>query len=370
MYSCARQYIDMFNGNYNQVQRNVRKSKPRSARLGRVHNEMASPRCLSSLRQGSGRRPLRLSPKMPSGSAVEVSPNDAVTSEFHPMADMANLVRPPSESDSILSLYVREAAEVRLLTPAEEVELAARIRTGDEAAREQMIRANLRFVVKIAREYEHLGMPLLDLINEGNIGLMRAVEKFDPAKGAKFSSYASLWIKQQIRRALASQGKTIRLPIHVADKIYQLGQAEVRLRNMLGRDATDEELAHELGVKAGKLSRLRRAAMRPASLDAPLGEDHSTVADVVADENAATPYDELLGKTETRLIHKLVEKLPEREATIIRFRFGLDGSRERTLQEVGRKLNLTRERIRQLQNLAFMKLRRMLEEPGDLAVAA
>jgi RNA polymerase primary sigma factor len=266
---------------------------------------------------------------------------------------------------------MREACEAKLLTPSEEVELAAKIKNGNDQAREQMIRANLRFVIKIAREYEHLGMPLLDLINEGNIGLMRAVEKFDPAKGAKFSSYASLWIKQQIRRALASQGKTIRLPIHVADKIYQLGQAEARLRNLLGRDATDEELAHELGVKVAKIASLRRAALRPSSLDAPLsGEDSGSVAEVVADENASTPYEELLGKTETKLIRKLVEKLPEREAKIIRFRFGLDGSSERTLEEVGSKLNLTRERIRQLQNLAFAKLRRMLEEPNAMPIAA
>jgi RNA polymerase primary sigma factor len=284
------------------------------------------------------------------------------------------IVRSASGSESILSLYLREACETRLLTPSEEIELADRISHGDEQARDQMIRANLRFVIKIAREYEHLGMPLLDLINEGNIGLMRAVEKFDPAKGAKFSSYASLWIKQQIRRALASQGKTIRLPIHVADRIYQLGQAEARLRHVLGREATDDELAHELGVKVAKISGLRSAALRPASLDAPLGgaekADRGNVADLVADENAATPYEALLGKTETKLIHKLVEKLPEREAKIIRLRFGLDGGSERTLEEVGSKLNLTRERIRQLQNLAFAKLRRMLEEPSALPIAA
>ncbi|MCC6822637.1 MAG: sigma-70 family RNA polymerase sigma factor [Verrucomicrobia subdivision 3 bacterium] len=266
---------------------------------------------------------------------------------------------------------MREAGEVALLTPKQEVELATRIQRGDDAAREHMIRANLRFVIKIAREYEHLGMPLLDLINEGNIGLMKAVEKYDPAKGAKLTTYSSLWIKQQIRRALASQGKTIRLPVHVADKIYQLGKAEVRLRDLFGREATDEELAAELEVKPSRVARLRRAALRPSSLDAPLGDEKSsTIAEVVADENAASPFEQLREKTESVLIHELVKQLPEREARIIRFRFGLDSGGERTLEDVGRMFKLTRERIRQLQNLALEKLRKMLEDPDAMPVAA
>jgi RNA polymerase primary sigma factor len=277
----------------------------------------------------------------------------------------------PAEMDSILSQYMREAGEVGLLTPQQELELAARIQQGDAAAREHMIRANLRFVIKIAREYEHLGMPLLDLINEGNIGLMKAVEKFDPTKGAKLATYSALWIKQQIRRALASQGKTIRLPVHVADKIYQLSKAEVRLRALLGREATDEELAAELEIKSSRVARLRRAALRPSSLDAPLGDEKSsTIAEVVADENAASPFDQLREKTETVLIHQLVKQLPEREARIIRFRFGLDRGGERTLEDVGRKFKLTRERIRQLQNLALAKLRKMLEDPDAMPIAA
>jgi RNA polymerase primary sigma factor len=359
----------MFNGNYLQVDLNDRAAQTKATRRKRLDYRLQSAReLIFSPRRAPGRSvAFSHKPKLDSFDASLSS----VAARTSTATDVASALRPRSESDSILSLYMRDAAEVKLLSPAEEVELAARIRAGDEAARERMIRANLRFVVKIAREYEHLGMPLLDLINEGNIGLMRAVEKFDPAKGAKFSSYASLWIKQQIRRALASQGKTIRLPIHVADRIYQLSQAEARFRNVLGRDATDEELAHELGVKVGKISSLRRVALRPASLDAPLaGEDSGSVAEVVADENASTPYEDLLGKTETRLIRKLVDKLPEREAKIIRLRFGLDDSSERTLEEVGSKLNLTRERIRQLQNLAFAKLRRMLEEPSAMPIAA
>jgi RNA polymerase primary sigma factor len=268
------------------------------------------------------------------------------------------------EMDSIVSLYMREAGEVPLLTAAEEIELAARIQRGDTAAREHMIRANLRLVIKIAREYENLGMPLLDLINEGNIGLMKAVERFDPAKGGKLCTYAALWIRQQIRRALASQGKTIRLPVHVADKIYHLTQAEVRLRHQLGREATDEELAEELGIKVSRIARLRRAAARPASLDTPLGDESaSTIADVVADDNMHTPFEAVRDQMETSLVGRLVDQLSEREARIIRCRFGLDGGEERTLEEVGKRFKLTRERIRQLQNLALEKLRGMLEDP-------
>lgn len=275
-----------------------------------------------------------------------------------------------AEQDSLLSLYMREAGQVALLKVEEEVALAKRIQRGDATAREHMIRANLRLVIKVAREYENLGMPILDLINEGNIGLMKAVEKFDPAKGGKLSTYAALWIRQQIRRALASQGKTIRLPVHVADRIYHLSQAEVRLRSQLGRDATDEELAQEMKMSVQKLGRLRRAAARPTSLDAPLGDDAtSTIAEVVADENAATPFEQLQNQTETALVRKLVENLPAREARILRLRFGLDSGQEQTLEAIGRKLKLTRERIRQVQNLALQKLRQMLENPKHFPLA-
>ncbi len=273
-------------------------------------------------------------------------------------------------ADSLFLLYVREVGQVGLLSRAEEVALAARIQRGDALAREHLIRANLRLVIKIARSYENLGMPLLDLINEGNLGLMKAVEKFDPAKGGKLSTYAALWVRQQIRRALASQGKTIRLPVHVADRIYHLSQAELRLRAQLGREATDEELAQKLNTTVARLGKLRRAAARPASLDAPLGDDgNSTMAEVLPDENAATPFEQMQHRTETALVRKLVENLPEREARILRLRFGLENGEEQTLETVGRKLRLTRERIRQIQNLALQKLREMFENPNHFPLA-
>ncbi len=275
------------------------------------------------------------------------------------------------ESRTALDLYLSEVGKVRLLTPQEEVELARRIKKGDGDARERMIKANLRLVVKIAKGYEHVGLPLLDLINEGNIGLMKAVERFDPAKGAKLSTYSSWWIRQQIRRALADQAKTIRLPVHVVDKIYHLGQAEMRLREMLGREATDQELAEELDISAGRVAQLRTAAIRPASLDAPRGDDDSSrLADVVQDENAENPYDELEEKTDVARVKELIGRLPEREARILQLRFGLGSGTGRTLEEVGVKFGLTRERIRQLQALALTKLRRMLEEPSPSPVGA
>lgn len=275
-----------------------------------------------------------------------------------------------AEQDSLLSLYMREVGQVALLTPVEEVALAARIKLGDAHAREHMIRANLRLVIKIAGEYENLGMPLLDLINEGNIGLMKAVERFDPTKGSKLSTYAALWIRQQIRRALASQGKTIRLPVHIADRIYHLSQAEVHLRAQLGRDATEEELAQELDTTVARLARLRHAAARPASLDAPLGVNSTgAIAEVIADETVATPFEQIRDRTEAALIRKLMEQLSEREVQILQLRFGLDSGQEQTLDSIGRKLRLTRERIRQLQNMALQKLRRMLESPKHFPLA-
>ena len=266
---------------------------------------------------------------------------------------------------------MRSVDEVPLLTPAEEIDLARRIRNRDEAARDWMIRANLRFVIKIARGYEHLGLPLLDLINEGNIGLMLAVDRFDPRKGAKLSTYSVLWIRQSIRRALASQGKTIRMPLYAVDQIYHLGRAEMRLRQLLGREATDQELATELDVTHERISELRIAAMRPTSLDAPLGdEDGSLLAEVLADENAEMPGSTLDKEASFDLLNEVLPQLPPREAAILRLRFGLESGVEKTLEEIGALMRLTRERIRQLQNAALRRLRRLMEERDCVSTAA
>ncbi len=280
-------------------------------------------------------------------------------------------VRSSYGADGALQLYMREVGQVPLLTIEEENALAARIKKGDEAAREHMIRANLRLVVKIAREYEGLGLPLLDMINEGNMGLMRAVERFDPAKGGKLSTYASWWIKQSIRRGIANQAKTIRLPIHAMDKLSKATKVAAQLREELGREPEPEELADALGVRASRLSEIRTAALRPASLDQPIGDDDSNMlAEVVKDENARTPYEALEEKTLLSMLGDLVNRLGPREQRIIRQRFGLDGGSEKTLEEIGEKFNLTRERIRQLQNAALEKLRLMIEDRNAYAVAA
>jgi len=268
-------------------------------------------------------------------------------------------------------LYLREIGQTQLLTPAQEISLAKRIQKGDAKAREEMIKANLRLVVKIAREYEEYGLPLLDLINEGNMGLMKAVERFDPEKGAKLSTYAAWWIKQSIRRALSNQSKTIRLPVHIGDKLLHMRRAGMKLQEVLGREPTDEELAEEVGMTAFRVSELRTASIRPASLDAPIGEDESNrFGEIVQDERVSTPYAQLVEKTNTDMVKELVETLPDREATILRYRFGLDGDEEKTLEEVGEKFGVTRERIRQIQNIALKKLRRMIQKREAVKMAA
>jgi len=267
------------------------------------------------------------------------------------------------DGDTAIKLYLREIGQVKLLTPEEEIELAAKIKKGDKKAREQMIKANLRLVVKIAHDYEGFGLPLLDLISEGNIGLMKAVERFDPAKGGKLSTYGSWWIKQSIKRALANQSKTIRLPVHLVDKISKMRRVAMKLQEEFGREPTDDELGEELGISASRVAQMRTAAIRPASLDAPIGDDDSNnFSEVVQDENADTPYEHLEEKTVTKMLQEMVTTLDQREATILRYRFGLDGGSEKTLEEVGQKFGVTRERVRQIQNIALNKLRKMIEK--------
>jgi len=265
------------------------------------------------------------------------------------------------DSDTSIKLYLREISKTQLLTPQEEIELAARIKKGDREARALMIKANLRLVVKIAHDYAHFGLPLLDLISEGNIGLVKAVERFDPAKGGKLSTYGAWWIKQSIKRALANQSKTIRLPVHLIDKIYRLNRASLQLSEELGREPTDEELAEEIGISSAKVSQLKRVSIRPASLDAPISDDDSTqFGEIVGDEDAQTPFELFRDKNMRDEVSELLEVLDNRERKIIFQRFGLDGGKPKTLEEVGKKFGVTRERIRQLQNIALVKLRRAL----------
>src|SRR6201993_2107452 len=196
-----------------------------------------------------------------------------------------------NETDLGLKRYLQEIGQFPLLTPQEEIELAGKIKKGDAAARERMIKANLRLVVTIARDYTNLGLPLLDLISEGNIGLTKAVERFDPAKGAKLSTYAMWWIKQSIKRALANQSKTVRLPGHLVDKVAKVRRVSLQMSDELGREPTDDELGEELGIAGEKVARLRALGIRPASLDAPIADDDVTeFGQSVGDENAETPF--------------------------------------------------------------------------------
>ena len=288
-----------------------------------------------------------------------------------PPVDSRVLEAPRQYGGTALMIYLREVGTVELLNSHDEIRLAAQVKKGDAEARDRMIRANLRLVVKIARDYDGLGLPLLDLINEGNIGLMCAVERFNPAKGAKLSTYAAWWIKQAMRRALANQSKTIRLPVHMVDKIYNMRRTAFRLQELLGREPTDAEVAEEIGASTREVARMRAAHLRPASLDAPTGDDESGhLGEVIRDENAASPYEQLVEKTVNQMLAELVNRLHPREASILRFRFGLDGGPERTLEEVGEKFGVTRERVRQLQTLALRKLRRMIQITEGVKAAA
>ena len=287
---------------------------------------------------------------------VLVAPTDAIAANDH----------------SAFRLYVREVGQSRLITPQEERELARRIKKGDAEAREEMIKANLRLVVKIARDYEGLGVPLLDLISEGNIGLMKAVERFDPDKGAKFSTYGSFWIKQAIRRALDNQAKTIRLPSHVVERLGILQRAARKLTEELGREPSDEELAAETGLSERKVKQYRQASASPTSLDAPVGDpsDSNQIADIVADEKATLPSDELSASMDLDLMNELLGSLNEREVSILRRRYGLDGEQEKTLEQIGDDYGLTRERIRQIENAALKKLRKRMAKRDAMHFAA
>jgi len=265
------------------------------------------------------------------------------------------------DSETSIKVYLQEINCTPLLTVQEEIELAARIKNGDQKARAWMIKANLRLVVKIAHNYSNLGLPLLDLISEGNIGLIKAVERFDPGKGGKLSTYSAWWIKQSIKRALANQSKTIRLPVHLVDKISKMRRVSLQMSEELGREPTNEEFAEEIGISSTKLSQLKAVSIRPASLDAPISDDDSTeFSEIIGDEDAQTPFELFRDKNMRDELSELLEVLDDRERKIILERFGWDGGKPKTLEEIGKKFGVTRERIRQLQNIALVKLRRTL----------
>jgi RNA polymerase primary sigma factor len=301
------------------------------------------------------------------GLAAATTPAVAVTTSVSAETEVIATELPQRDT---LQLYLREIGQVKLLTPKEEITLARRIRRGDKQAREQMITANLRLVVKIARDYQGMGLPFLDLINEGNIGLMKGVQRYDHRKGAKLSSYASWWIKQAIRRALSNTSKTIRLPVHVVDKMAQVRKAEARLHESLDREPTDEEVAAELGLNARRIRQYREASRAPVSLDSPVSTDNSTaIAEHVADANAANPFDDLAKHNDHDLVQEVLATLDPRESRILAMRFGLDDGQPKTLEAVGERLGVTRERIRQIQEQALEKMRVKIEKRDQPAAA-
>jgi RNA polymerase sigma factor (sigma-70 family) len=269
-----------------------------------------------------------------------------------------------------LALYLSEIARIPLLTREEELDLARRARAGDEVAKAKLIEANLRLVVQVARRYLNRGLPLPDLIAEGNLGLMRAVEKFEPERGVRFSTYATWWIRHAVVRALANQARLIRLPVHVELLLGRYLREQQRLTQVLGRAPTAEELAGALGVSVDQVEELEELRRPPVPLDAPLGDDQRRVADVVADESA-DPSAALtaLFRQRTDLVGVL-DDLAENERRVLRRRFGLEGNPPETLEAIGRDLGLTRERIRQIEAAGLRKLRALLRargvDPADL----
>ena len=265
-----------------------------------------------------------------------------------------------------MKAYMQEIGQIPLVSREEEVDLAAQIAAGSAEARQKLIQSNLRLVVKIAHDFKGLGLPLVDLISEGNIGLMKAVEKFNPLKGAKFSSYAAWWIKQSMRRALSNQSRTIRIPVQSAGKINKIKATRIKLTEELGREPTDLEIANQLDFSERTVTALRLAELRTFSLQDPIqqGED-SVFQDIIPDLGASTPDEMLCDIEMLKRLKGLIDRLDDREKLILILRFGLDGARPKTLEEVSRIIGRTRERVRQIQNQALKKLRRFIDEEQD-----
>ena len=255
-------------------------------------------------------------------------------------------------------MYLKEIGNVPLLTSEEEVELAKRVEAGDEDAKRQLTEANLRLVVSIAKKYVGRGMPFLDLIQEGNMGLMKAVDKFDYTKGYKFSTYATWWIRQAITRGIADTGRTIRVPVHMVETINKTLRMTRTLLQELGREPTPEEVADRLGVPVSRVREVLKISRDPVSLDTPIGEeDDSHLGDFIEDDTVMSPADSAAFSMLREELSKALESLTERERQVIKLRFGLEDGRARTLEEVGKEFNVTRERIRQIEAKALRKLR-------------
>jgi RNA polymerase primary sigma factor len=258
-----------------------------------------------------------------------------------------------------IHMYLKEIGQVPLLTSDQEIELAKRVEQGDEDAKRQLEEANLRLVVSIAKHYTGHGMSLMDLIQEGSLGLIRAVEKYDYKKGFRFSTYATWWIRQSITRAIADQGRTIRIPVHMVENINKVNRSARDLVQKLGRDPTPEELAKETHMSVDRIREIQRIAREPVSMETPVGdEEDSSLGDFIRDDTSPHPADEAARTMLREQIREILSDLTEREQQVLRLRYGLDDNHSRTLEEVGKQLNVTRERIRQIEAKALRKLKR------------
>jgi RNA polymerase primary sigma factor len=279
------------------------------------------------------------------------------TGEASPQTPAAQAVLEDTELDDSVRLYLREIRTARLLTAAEEVELARRIEAGDQRAVDRMIRSNLRLVVSIAKKYTGRGLSLLDLIQEGNVGLMRAVERYDWRKGFRFSTYATWWIRQAITRAIADQARTIRLPVHVHDLLTRYIGVSRRLLQELGRPPEVAEVAEAMGIPAERLAELLRAAERPVSLETPVGDgEEDTLADLIGDYSAS-PEEAAEGRLLRAQVNEALQALTPRERRLLELRYGLDGGPYRTLEEIGHEFGVSRERVRQMEAELLRRLR-------------
>ncbi len=264
----------------------------------------------------------------------------------------------PEGTTDGLQLFLKGIGRVRLLTAQEEVVLARRIERGSFEAKQRMVEANLRLVVSIAKRYRNQGLPFLDLIQEGTLGLVRAAEKFDYRRGFKFSTYATWWIRQAIARSLADKARTIRIPVHIVEKLNRIGRAERKLMTGLGREATADEIAEVTGLEPSEVESIRRSAQTPISLATPVGEDgQSEFGQLIADEQAESPYERAVEVLANEALREALENLSYRERRVLELRYGLGDRRPRTLDEVGRAFNVTRERIRQIEHQSLKKLR-------------
>ena len=262
--------------------------------------------------------------------------------------------------DDPVRMYLKEIGKIPLLKPHEEVELARRMHEGDELAKQRLVEANLRLVVSIAKRYVGRGMLFLDLIQEGNLGLIKAVEKFDYVKGFKFSTYATWWIRQAITRSIADQARTIRVPVHMVETINKMNRVGRHFLQEHGREATNEELAKEMETSVEKIREAKKAAQDPISLETPIGEkEDSHLGDFIEDQKTASPEDEAAATMRREQIHQLLETLTEREKGVIALRYGIDDGTQRTLEEVGKYFGVTRERIRQIEGKALKKLKKL-----------